>query len=134
MFKADIMHAGLRCTAKFIEKKKVRVFVLPKVGIFYLSSVFKEKALCGTLLTGYFFDGVTIEDESKPFDMHDLKESFIGVSWCKGTRPTYYTDDGMFRSMPGCVFSEYGLSWINCPQCLDHTRFPLWTLSKVSLC
>jgi hypothetical protein len=133
MFKHDVVHAGLTCTANFMHKMNIRVLLEPPVGLYYISSVFKERTLCGTILTGYFLDGVFVDEETNRLHPNSVQEIFIGISYRRGERPVVYADDNMFRSMPACIFSQHDPGTVNCPICIDHTKYPIWELGTTEL-
>ncbi len=127
-----VVHAGVSWSNRVINKMRLRMLFTPQVGIYFPTAVYKDKALCGTLITTYCIESVFVNDNND--DDFDFKNEnkLIAISWRKGDRPVYYTD---LWQMPRCNHLETKPKGpdVSCPMWIDDSRYALWDLAKTDL-
>jgi len=123
-----VVHAGVDFKIRKLNKIKLRFIFDPTVGIYFFTKVFKDRTLCGTIITVYQVESIFVTD----WDQFENDIELLAISWRKGTCPLYYTDP---TQMPRSNHTSDHFSGqiVNCPLCLAHKKFPLWTLARTVL-
>lgn len=135
MFKdPSVVHVGVSNTTRASDARRYRFLFEPELLIYYLVLMFKEKTLCNCLITGYFFNSLTIQAILNPDPDNKVEETFIGYTYRPGTRLSVYTDEDLLHNFPTCIFEPSSSDLeVNCPLCIKNKQYPLWELSRANL-
>lgn len=122
-----IVHAGVSFDTNGRKHQKPHLTFSPQVGFYFPITVFKDRALCGSIVTLYHLESIFV-DSSYAVKHED---EMIAISCTPGHRPIYYTDLGM---IPRCIHHVDLVDIpVDCALCVTHKDYPLWRLAKTIL-
>lgn len=122
-----IVHAGVSFDTSSRRNKKPNLIFNPQVGFYFPVTVFKDRALCGSIVTLYHVESIFVDAN---YEVKHEDEMFA-ISCIPGHRPTYYTD---LESIPRVLHKVDLVNIpVDCVMCENHRDYPLWQLDKMNL-